>query len=52
MIEIRTLREIAGRYQTNLDNVIKEYFQHLFLAGLYREKNQRLPGPQQSQRFL
>jgi predicted nucleotidyltransferase component of viral defense system len=39
MIGIQTLRQIADKYQTTLDNVVKEYFQHVFLSELYREKN-------------
>ena len=39
MIGIQALRQIADKYQTNLDNVVKEYFQHIFLSELYREKN-------------
>ncbi len=39
MIGVQTLRQTADKYQTTFDNVVKEYFQHLFLSGLYREKN-------------
>lgn len=39
MIGIQALRQIADKYQTTLDNVVKEYFQHIFLSEIYREKN-------------
>lgn len=39
MIGVQTLRQIADKYQTTLDNVTKEYFQHIFLSVLYREKH-------------
>lgn len=39
MMGIQALRQIASKYQTTLDNVTKEYFQHIFLSELYREKN-------------
>ncbi|OGX14505.1 MAG: hypothetical protein A2351_04540 [Omnitrophica bacterium RIFOXYB12_FULL_50_7] len=39
MIGIQALRQIADKYQTTLDNIVKEYFQHIFLSELYREKN-------------
>lgn len=39
MIGVQALRQIADKYQTTLDNVVKEYFQHIFLSELYREKN-------------
>jgi len=39
MIVSRELQKIADKYQTTLDNVAKEYFQHIYLGGLYREKN-------------
>ncbi len=38
MIEASILKEFAQRYQTTLDNVVREYFQHLFLSHLYQEK--------------
>ena len=38
MIEKRMIQKIADRYQTTLDNIVREYFQHLFLAQLYQEK--------------
>ena len=38
MIEARALKQFSDRYQTTADNVIREYFQHLFLSFLYQEK--------------
>ncbi|MBF0386484.1 MAG: nucleotidyl transferase AbiEii/AbiGii toxin family protein [Candidatus Omnitrophica bacterium] len=38
MIEKRLIQQLAERYQTTADNVIREYFQHLFLAQLYQAK--------------
>jgi len=38
MIDPKQLRELAGHYQTTEDNVVREYFQHLFLSHLYRHK--------------
>ena len=38
MIETKILKQFSDRYQTTMDNIIKEYFQHLFLSALYREK--------------
>ena len=39
MIDVKTIRELADRYQTPADNVVREYFQHLFLSHLYRQKD-------------
>ncbi len=39
MIDAQQLRELADRYQTPADNVVREYFQHLFLSHLYRQKD-------------
>ena len=39
MIEAKAIRELADRYQTTADNVVREYFQHLFLSHLYRQKD-------------
>lgn len=39
MMNVQTLRQLADKYQTTFDNVAKEYFQHVFLSELYREKN-------------
>ena len=39
MIEAKMIRELADRYQTTADNVVREYFQHLFLSHLYRQKD-------------
>lgn len=39
MIESKAIRELADRYQTTADNVVREYFQHLFLSHLYRQKD-------------
>src|SRR3989338_11353036 len=38
MIDAKHIRELADRYQTTTDNVVREYFQHLFLSYLYRQK--------------
>lgn len=38
MIEERLIRQLADRWQTTADNVVREYFQHLFLSHLYRQK--------------
>ena len=38
MIETKVLKRLANRYQTTMNNIVKEYFQHLFLSFLYREK--------------
>ncbi len=39
MIDTKQVRELADRYQTTPDNVVREYFQHLFLSPLYRQKD-------------
>ena len=39
MIDARQVRELADRYQTPADNIVREYFQHLFLSHLYRQKD-------------
>lgn len=39
MIEASVVRKLSERYQTTLDNVMREYFQHLFLSYLYRQKD-------------
>ena len=38
MIEARILKQFSERYQTTINNVIREYFQHLFLSFLYQGK--------------
>ena len=38
MIEKRQIEKLAERQQTTADNVVREYFQHLFLSQLYQEK--------------
>ena len=38
MLEKRLIQQLTDRYQTTADNVVREYFQHLFLAQLYQEK--------------
>ncbi len=38
MIEKRLIQQLSDRYQTTLENIVREYFQHLFLAQLYQEK--------------
>ncbi|MCM8776121.1 MAG: nucleotidyl transferase AbiEii/AbiGii toxin family protein [Candidatus Omnitrophica bacterium] len=39
MLGIQILRQIADKQQTTLDNIVREYFQHVFLSELYRVKN-------------
>lgn len=39
MIDDRQVRELADRFQTPADNIVREYFQHLFLSHLYRQKD-------------
>ena len=39
MIEKRQVQKLAERWQTTTDNVVREYFQQLFLSGLYQEKS-------------
>lgn len=39
MIDAKQVRELADRYQTPADNILREYFQHLFLSHLYRQKD-------------
>src|SRR3989338_464923 len=39
MIDAKQVRELADRYQTPADNIMREYFQHLFLSHLYRQKD-------------
>jgi len=38
MIEKRQIQKLTGLWQTTLDNVVREYFQQLFLSRLYQEK--------------
>ena len=38
MIEKRQIQKLTERWQTTTDNVVREYFQQLFLSYLYREK--------------
>lgn len=38
MIEKILIQQLSNRYQTTVDNIVREYFQHLFLAQLYQEK--------------
>ncbi len=38
MIDAGVIRDLAGRHQTTTDNIVREYFQHLFLSHLYRQK--------------
>ena len=38
MIEARALKQFSDRYQTTMDNVVREYIQHIFLSFLYQEK--------------
>ena len=45
MIEAKALKQLADRQQTTMDNIAKEYFQHLFLSFLYKEKKSGRPDP-------
>ena len=38
MIEKRQVQKLIDRWQTTADNVMREYFQQLFLSHLYQEK--------------
>ncbi len=38
MIEKKQVQSLAQTWQTTTDNVVREYFQHLLLSGLYQEK--------------
>jgi predicted nucleotidyltransferase component of viral defense system len=38
MIERKLIQQLSDRYQTTSDNIVREYFQHLFLSQLYQEK--------------
>ncbi|HBU08135.1 MAG: hypothetical protein A2321_00350 [Omnitrophica WOR_2 bacterium RIFOXYB2_FULL_45_11] len=38
MIEKRQVQKLAQTWQTTVDNVVREYFQQLFLSRLYQEK--------------
>ena len=38
MIEKRQVQKLTERWQTTTDNVVREYFQQLFLSHLYQEK--------------
>lgn len=37
MIEEKQVQKLAQAWQTTVDNVVREYFQHLFLSRLYQE---------------
>ena len=37
MISIAKIKELATKYQTTELNVIREYFQHLFLSYFYQQ---------------
>lgn len=39
MIEKKQVQQLAQAWQTTADNVIREYFQQLFLSRLYQEKD-------------
>lgn len=38
MIEKKQVQNLAERWQTTIDNVVREYFQQLFLSRLYQDK--------------
>jgi len=38
MIDFETIKLLSQKYQTRMDNVGREYFQHLFLSFLYSQK--------------
>ncbi len=42
MIEVKVLKELANRQQMTMDNIVREYLQHLFLSFLYQEKKSEL----------
>lgn len=38
MIDFETIKVLSKKYQTRIDNVAREYIQHLFLSSLYKQK--------------
>jgi len=38
MIDFAIIKNLAKKYQTRADNIIREYIQHLFLSSLYKQK--------------
>jgi predicted nucleotidyltransferase component of viral defense system len=38
MISFEEIEKLAKKYQTSRENILREYFQHLFLAYFYRQK--------------
>lgn len=38
MIDLETIKILSQKYQIRIDNIIREYFQHLFLSFLYSQK--------------
>jgi predicted nucleotidyltransferase component of viral defense system len=39
MLSIKNLEKYTNQFQTNIDNIVREYCQHLFLSYLYQEPN-------------
>jgi predicted nucleotidyltransferase component of viral defense system len=39
VIDAKQVRELAERYQTTAGNIMREYFQYLFLSHLYKQKD-------------
>lgn len=38
MLDFKVIKDLSVRYQTTTVNIIREYFQHLFLSYFYQEK--------------
>jgi len=38
MIDFEIIKNLAKKYQTRIDNIVREYIQHLFLSALYKQK--------------
>ena len=38
MLSLENLKEFTNKGQTRLENIIREYIQHLFLSSLYKIK--------------
>jgi predicted nucleotidyltransferase component of viral defense system len=39
MLSIKNLEKYTNQFQTSIDNIVREYCQHLFLSYLYQEPN-------------
>lgn len=43
MVTIKNLEKFTNKFQTGIDNIVREYCQHLFLSYLYQEpKSEKL----------